>query len=70
MIMVQKCIIFIQKLTLINAWLCKIIKRESWVMNMILLIYFLKHNYDDWFENKESTDTTRKSNKEESSNRI
>ena len=70
MIMVQKCIIFIQKLTLINAWLFKIIKRESWVMNMILLIYFLKHNYDDWFENKESTDTTRKSNKEESSNRI
>ena len=28
--------------------------------------YFLKHNYDDWFENKESTDTTRESDKEKS----
>ena len=32
---------------------------------MILIIYFLKHNYDDWFENEESTDKTRESDKEE-----
>ena len=32
---------------------------------MILLIYFLKHNYEDWLKNKESAGTTRKSNKEE-----
>ena len=33
---------------------------------MILLIYFLKHNYKDWFKNEELDDTTRKSDKEES----
>ena len=33
---------------------------------MILLIYFLKHNYKDWFKNEELGDTTRKSDKEES----
>ena len=33
---------------------------------MILILYFLKHNYDDWFENEESTETTRESDKEES----
>ena len=33
---------------------------------MILLIYFLEHNYKDWFKNEELGDTTRKSDKEES----
>ena len=33
---------------------------------MILILYFLKHNYDDWFENEELTETTRESDKEES----
>ena len=33
---------------------------------MILIMYFLKHNYNDWFENKESTDNTRERDKEES----
>ena len=28
---------------LINTWLFQIIKKESWVTNMILLIYFLKN---------------------------
>ena len=33
---------------------------------MILIMYFLKHNYNDWFENKESNDTARERDKEES----
>ena len=35
---------------------------------MMLLVYLLKHNQDSQFENKESSDTTRKSLKEESVN--
>ena len=33
---------------------------------MILLTYFLKHNYEGLFRNEELSDTTRKSDKEES----
>ena len=33
-------------------------------MNMILLIYLLKHNYKDWFKNEESADAARKSDRE------
>ena len=38
-----------------NTSLFQMHRKESWVINMILLIHFLKHNYDVWFENKEST---------------
>ena len=31
-----------------------------------MLIYFLKHNYDDWFKNEELADKTKKSDKEKS----
>ena len=42
------------------------LKKESWVINKILLIYFLKHIITiSWLENKEAADTTsRKSDKE------
>ena len=30
---------------------------------MILIIYFLKHHYDDWLENEESTYLTGESDK-------
>ena len=54
-------IYFDQYITLTGA------RKKIWVINIILLIYFLKHNYDSWFQNKESYDTTsRKSDKEES----
>ena len=33
---------------------------------MILIIYILKHNYDAWFENEESTDQTRENDEAES----
>ena len=36
-------------------------KKEDWVINMILLIYFLKYNCNNWFESEESTHTKRKS---------
>ena len=40
--------------------------KKIWVINIILLI-FETYNYDSWFENEESYDTTsRKSDKEES----
>ena len=43
------------------------LKIESWVIDIVLIIYLLKHNYNVWFENEESTDTTsRKSDKDES----
>ena len=35
---------------------------------MILIIIFLKNNYDDWFENETSIDTIKESDKEESVN--
>ena len=38
--------------------------KKGWVINMILLIYSSKHDYNNLFENEESTDTTsRKSYK-------
>ena len=40
-------------------------KKESWVINMIPLIDYLKHNI--WLENEESTEiTSRKSDKDKS----
>ena len=42
--MLEKCIISIQKVIFINTWVCQIIKKkQSWIINMILLIYFFKH---------------------------
>ena len=46
----------------------QMLKEKKWNPNIILIIYFLKlsisYNYDACFENKELTDTTRKSDKE------
>lgn len=39
-------------------------KSKKWNPNMILIIYFLRHNYDAWFENEQSTDGTKDSVKE------
>ena len=50
---------------MINTWLFQTIKK-SWVINIILFLE--TYNYDVWFENKESTDTTRKSDEEELTN--
>ena len=33
---------------------------------MIRLIYLLKHNYDNWFENKKSTDKEKLTEEKES----
>ena len=41
MLILQKCVMTIQKLILINPWLFQIIEKASWVINMILLIFFL-----------------------------
>lgn len=41
-----------------NKRFCLNLKNSySWGINLILLISFLKHNYDNWFENEKSTDT-------------
>ena len=41
----------------------QILKQKS--PNMILIIFFLKHNYDNWLENeKESTDTEESTDKQ------
>ena len=31
-------------------------KRKKQISDMILISYFLKHIYDDWFETEDSTD--------------
>ena len=41
-------------------------RKERWVINVIILINLLKHMTVGCFENKKSTNTTRKSDKEES----
>ena len=54
-------IYFDQYMTLLDT------RGKKWILSIILLIYFLKHSYDNWFQNEESDDTTsRKSDKEES----
>lgn len=43
-----------------NKRFCLNLKNSySWGINLILLISFLKHNYDNWFENEKSTDTIK-----------
>ena len=63
--MLQKCIVNIQKLILINTWLFQIMKKEVWVINPVNL-FLEAYNDDDWFENKKQADTTKKSDIEES----
>ena len=43
MIMLQNYVMSIYKSILMNTRLFQMLKNESWVINMILLIYFLKH---------------------------
>ena len=43
--------------------------RKKWSLIIILVIYFLKYNYDVRFENKESTDKEEPSDKEESTDK-
>ena len=43
-----------------NTTFCLNLKNSySWGINLILLISFFKHNYDNWFENEKSTDTIK-----------
>ena len=66
MLMLQYYTMTFQKIFLINTRPFQMLKKESWTINMILLIYFLKHNYNIWFENKkESTDKEKLIDKEE-----
>ena len=66
MLMLQYYTMTFQKNFLINTRPFQMLKKESWTINMILLIYFLKHNYNIWFENKkESTDKEKLIDKEE-----
>ena len=66
MLMLQYYTMTFQKKFLINTRPFQMLKKESWTINMILLIYFLKHNYNIWFENKkESTDKEKLIDKEE-----
>ena len=43
MIMLQNYVMSIYKSILMNTRLFQMLKNESWVINMILLIYYLKH---------------------------
>ena len=52
--MLQDYTMSIKKSIFISAWLFQMLEKESYVM----LIYFLKHNYDNWFEKEELDDTT------------
>ena len=51
------------KFILINTWFFQMIKKEVWVISMILLIYFLKHKIV-WFENAGLTDKEESTDKE------
>ena len=42
------------------------LKENKMSPNMILISYFLKHNYDVWFENKESSDKEESTDKKKS----
>ena len=55
--MLQDYTMSIKKSIFISAWLFQMLEKESYVIN-IMLIYFLKHNYDNWFEKEELDDTT------------
>ena len=46
----------------------QVLKEIKWSPSVILIIFFLKHNYDDWLENETSIDTIKESDKEESIN--
>ena len=55
--MLQDYTMSIKKSIFISAWLFQMLEKESYVIN-VMLIYFLKHNYDNWFEKEELDDTT------------
>ena len=55
---------------MINTWLLQIIRKRRLGNKYDPINLFLEtYDYDAWFENKESTDTTRKRDKEESTDR-
>ena len=56
MIELQNYIMTCQKQILINTFIYQMQKEIKWNANINLKSYFFKHSYDDWSENKESTD--------------
>ena len=53
---------------MINTWLLQIKKKKLSNKYDPITLFIETYNYDVWFENEESTDTTRKCDKEESVN--